>query len=166
MFKRILVPIDGSHTADLGLDEAIKLARDQKAAICLFHVVDAETILRNAAVSGWMDIDGLLDRMRSEGAALLENGEAKARKHRVRAQTALVENTGGLVSDLIIAQASKWKADLIVLGTHGRRGLGRMVMGSDAEGVVRATKVPVLLVRSAAMRHGRKTARKRMSRRR
>jgi nucleotide-binding universal stress UspA family protein len=54
------------------------------------------------------------------------------------------------VADVIVENAKKWRADLIVMGTHGRRGITRVVMGSDAEGVVRNTPVPVLLIRAQA----------------
>jgi len=60
-----------------------------------------------------------------------------------------VETAGYGVADVILKQAKKTRADLIVMGTHGRRGVARLVMGSDAEGVVRGAPVPVLLVRSA-----------------
>jgi nucleotide-binding universal stress UspA family protein len=59
----------------------------------------------------------------------------------------LVEARGRRVADAIVAQAKKWKADVIVIGTHGREGLARVVLGSDAELVVRESPVPVLLVR-------------------
>jgi nucleotide-binding universal stress UspA family protein len=62
----------------------------------------------------------------------------------------MIESFGGRAADFIVEQARKWRADLIVLGTHGRRGVRRLVMGSDAEQVIRATRVPVLLVRSKA----------------
>jgi K+-sensing histidine kinase KdpD len=60
----------------------------------------------------------------------------------------LAESRGGTIADAILSQARKAKADLIVIGTHGRRGLSRVLMGSDAEAVVRESRVPVLLVRS------------------
>ncbi len=62
----------------------------------------------------------------------------------------LLESIGGAAADLILAQAKEWAADLIVMGTHGRRGLLRVALGSDAEQVVRAATVPVLLVRCTA----------------
>ena len=58
----------------------------------------------------------------------------------------LVESVGRRVSDCIVAAARQWSADLIVMGTHGRRGMSRLAMGSDAELVVRSTPVPVLMV--------------------
>ena len=148
MFKKILVPIDGSHTADLGLAEAIKVAKDQKAAVYLVHIVDELAVVQNAGASGATYIGGVLDIMREDGKKILAKAEAKVRKQGVRSKSLLIEKIGGPISDLIIEQAIKWRADLIVLGTHGRRGTRRMVLGSDAEAVVRSTHVPVLLVRS------------------
>jgi nucleotide-binding universal stress UspA family protein len=60
----------------------------------------------------------------------------------------MLESFGGRAADFIVEQANKWRADLIVLGTHGRRGVKRLVMGSDAEQVIRTARVPVLLVKS------------------
>lgn len=67
-------------------------------------------------------------------------------------ETVLLETLGHRVAELIIKQAKKWRADVIVLGTHGRRGLARVLMGSDAEIVVRESPVPVLLVRAPLRR--------------
>ena len=66
----------------------------------------------------------------------------------MRTRPVLVETIGHTVADAIPEQAKKSHADLIVLGTHGRCGISRLVMGSDAEGVIRAATVPVLLVRT------------------
>ena len=64
--------------------------------------------------------------------------------------TFLCETFGARVCDLVVEQAREWKADLIVIGSHGRRGMSRLFLGSDAELVVRLAPVPVLLVRAAA----------------
>ncbi|MEK9777111.1 MAG: universal stress protein, partial [Quisquiliibacterium sp.] len=66
----------------------------------------------------------------------------------VSCETALLDTLSGSVGELIAADASGWKCDLIVMGTHGRRGVKRAVMGSDAELVVRAAGVPVLMVKA------------------
>lgn len=63
-------------------------------------------------------------------------------------ETVLVQRTMARISERIIEQAKAWKAELIVIGTHGRRGVGRMLLGSDAEQTVRISPVPVLLVRA------------------
>jgi nucleotide-binding universal stress UspA family protein len=151
MFHRILVPIDGSPTSNRGLDKAIGLASDQHAKILLLHVVD------ELAVTGGADsmmsippsyIDQFMRALRAAGRKLLTRAEAKVRKHGIEVEVVLVETLGRRVADLIVRQAKKWPADIVVLGTHGRRGLSRVVMGSDAELVLRETPVPVLLVRS------------------
>jgi len=139
--------VDGSHTSGLGLDKAIRLAKDQRAALCVVHVVDERVITQNLDSAG-VEVDQLLASLRAGGRQILARAEAKARTQRVRVKAVLVENILRSVADVIIGQARKWRADLIVIGTHGRRGVSRLVMGSDAEGVVRSTPVPVLLVRS------------------
>lgn len=149
MFKRILVPMDGSRTSDLGLEEAIKLAKDQRARLCLLHVVD-ESVLTQYVYADAATVDTLLESLLESGRKVLDKAEAKVRKQRIRSQSVLIENILGNVADVIVQQAKKWRAQLIVIGTHGRRGVSRMVMGSAAEGVVRTTPVPVLLVRAAS----------------
>lgn len=151
MFRRILVPIDGSPPANRGLDEAIALARNQKARICLLHVVDELVVATGSDVLMAMPpsyVEDFTRSLRGAGEKLLARAEAKVRRHRVPVETVLLETLGRRVADLIVKQSRKWRADLIVLGTHGRQGLARVVMGSDAEIVVREARVPVLLVRS------------------
>ena len=154
MFQTILAPVDGSATANLGLDEAIQLASDQKATLCLLHVVEEYALAQGLDVPVY--VEGLSEAMRDAGKKVLAKAVAKAEKRGVKVQPLLIETMGRPVSDLILAQAKKCRADLIVLGTHGRRGLARMVMGSDAEGVVRASPVPVMLVRTRS--RARRTA--------
>jgi len=151
MFYRILVPIDGSTTSKRGLKEAIDLSSDQKAKICLLHVVDEMIVMGAVHPTAYMPssyIDKFIHSLRAEGEKLLARAEAKVRKHGIEVEAVLLQTPGCRVADLIIEQAKKWRADVIVLGTHGRRGLSRVVMGSDAEMVVRETTLPVLLVRS------------------
>lgn len=147
MYKRILVPIDGSPTSELGLAEAIKLAKNPRTTLCLLHVVDERVLAQNIDV-GASQVDSLLASLRDGGRQILAKAQAKLLKQGVKAKTVLVENIARSVADIIVEQTKKWRADLIVIGTHGRRGVSRLVMGSDAEGVVRTTPVPVLLVRA------------------
>ena len=95
-------------------------------------------------------VDKLLDDLRAGGRKVLTKAEAVARAADVDVKSLLVESKGGTIADAILAQARKLRADTIVLGTHGRRGLRRALMGSDAEAVVRDSRVPVLLVRALA----------------
>ena len=146
-YKRILVPIDGSATSKAGLNEAVKLARTPGARLRLLHVVDESPIL-SLPEAGY-SIDTIIEDLKSAGKALLVNAAKSMAAQRTKCETAMVESMGMRVADQITADAKRWRADLIVIGTHGRRGMQRMLMGSDAELVVRNTSVPVLLVHGA-----------------
>ncbi len=150
MYQRILVPVDGSHTSTLGVQEAIRIAIDQRARLRLISVVDEYVAVQN--FDGYINTSELLEALRDAGKKAIANALALVRKRDIKADAAIHETLGGRVSDVIVREAKKWKADLIVMGTHGRRGLGRVVLGSDAEAVLRATPVPVLMVRSPAPR--------------
>ena len=155
MFRRILVPVDGSSTSNRGLRTAIELARDQKAALELLHVVD-ELLVAPVGDGGVyvppQYVDEFAAALRAQGAKVLARAEAQARKAGIGYRAVLAETVGRPVADLIVAHAKRCRADLIVLGTHGRRGIARAVMGSDAEGVVRTSPVPVMLVRLGTAR--------------
>lgn len=155
MFRRILVPVDGSPCANRGLRAAIDLARDQKAAVVLLHVVDETVVAQSLAAVDYVPeggIEALVGALRQAGKKILARAEATLAKAGIPATSVLGETMGQPVADAIVAHARKARADVIVLGTHGRRGLARVVMGSDAEGVVRMSPVPVLLVRAPAAR--------------
>ncbi len=145
MYERILVPVDGSATSVLGLNEAIKLAANQGARLRLLHIVN-EFVFDSSYSSGLYS-DTLVEALRLNGQKTLAKMAAMAREQGVEPQTVLEESIGGIAGDLIVEQAAKWPADLIVMGTHGRRGIRRLVLGSDAESVIRSSVVPVLLVR-------------------
>ena len=143
-YKRILVPVDGSPTSAKGLQEAIKLAKGSAAKLRLLHVVEEYAAF--AAPETGVNIAPLLDALKSGGRKILARVERKARSAGARPETALVEDFGGRTADAIIDNARRWRADLLVMGTHGRRGFKRALLGSDAELVVRNSRVPVLLV--------------------
>jgi nucleotide-binding universal stress UspA family protein len=156
-YKRILVPLDGSPTSERGLKEALRLAKNQQARLALLHVVDDSVFY--IPPEGAFHVETLLDDLKTYGRQILQSAESLASRQGVKAESVLVENFAGRVADVITEQARRWRADLIVMGTHGRRGVSRMVMGSDAELVVRNTLVPVLLVRGLEQAK-RKAARK------
>ena len=145
MYKKILVPVDGSETSLLGLREAIRLAKNQKAKLRLLHVV--HDFLVAAGYGGAIYANELRKDLRERGGEILKDAAGIARQQEVEAETRLVETPAGSVGAMIVEDAESWPADLIVLGTHGRRGIRRLAMGSDAEYVIRTTPVPVLLVR-------------------
>ena len=147
MFKRILVPIDGSSTSALGLREAVKLATTDGARIRLVHVVNELVVMSSPDAAAFVNAD-LIGVLRDAGRKILAKASAQVQKAGVEPESVLIESFGATAADKIVGEARKWKADIIVLGTHGRRGLRRALMGSDAEQVVRSSTVPVLLVRS------------------
>ena len=146
MYQRILVAVDGSPTANAGLREALKLAIDQKARLMIAHVVEEPISMMAPEASTY--IGEMIDTMRESGQDVVAKAVALAEKNGVKTETAVMESFSTVAADQILRQARKWKADLIVLGTHGRRGLRRLVLGSDAEQIVRSAEVPVLLVRA------------------
>jgi nucleotide-binding universal stress UspA family protein len=144
MYKRILVPIDGSATAALGLQEAIKLAKCYGSQLRLINIVDELPVVSPPVAAATADL--VIAQLRSAGDSILEDGERAAREAGVQVDSKLLEEMGSQVGVYILREAEAWPADLIVCGTHGRRGIRRVVMGSDAEYVVRRSSVPVLLV--------------------
>lgn len=147
VYRRILVAVDGSPTATKGLREALRLAKDGRSELVLMHAVNEFYAFAN--LDGAAPGIDLVPSLREGGQKVLAKARALADKAGVRTKVVLRENLGGPAADLIVREAKRTGADLIVLGTHGRRGVRRMVMGSDAEQVVRTSPVPVLLVRAA-----------------
>ncbi|OAE56796.1 universal stress protein [Achromobacter mucicolens] len=147
MYQRILVPIDGSATSDLGLNEAIRLAQLTHARLRLIHVIDEMSFALAVDSYGYYAGE-LLELLQKDGAEILEKGLATVREKGLPVDGMLYENLEKTVQQRVIAEADSWKADLIVIGTHGRRGVRRMVLGSSAEGILRTAPVPVLLVRA------------------
>lgn len=147
VYKRILVPVDGSPTSMAGLKEALRLARNQKARVRLINIVD-ELMIFSSSEAG-LNIEPIIESMKRAGKRVLGRAAKLAAAQGLRPETELWENATGRVAEVLIGRAKRWRADLIVMGTHGRRGVNRMLLGSDAELVVRNSPVPVLLVRSA-----------------
>ncbi len=146
MYDRILVPIDGSPTSERALAEAAGLARLCSATLRLLHVMDPLM-----HITGYerpeVFVREIEPALRKAAQDLLAKARDRVADERVKVETALVDSVGQRVSDIILDQAAAWPADLIVIGTHGRRGVDRVLMGSDAEQVARRSPVPVLLVR-------------------
>jgi nucleotide-binding universal stress UspA family protein len=147
MYANILVPVDGSVPASLGLQEAIKLAQSLNARISLIHVVDVYPLLTSEAVGASFD-ETLFDMLRRKGAEVLKQAAAAVTSAGIMVDAALVEAADVQVGECIVRQAREYHAELIVCGTHGRRGIRRLLMGSDAEYIVRHAPVPVLLVQA------------------
>ena len=146
-YQNILVPIDGSATSMKGLDEAINIATLSKGRLRLVHVVDELSLVSSmgayaAPLGEW------IDALREAGQKLVEEAGAKVKAAGLEVDACLHDNIGATVSNVVLEEAKAWPADLIVIGTHGRRGVSRVVLGSSAESIVRTSTVPVLLVRA------------------
>jgi nucleotide-binding universal stress UspA family protein len=148
MYQRILVAVDGSPSSDLALGQAITVARATGADVRVLFIADDSDLFFDV---DHMDPSQIMDGIVRYGENALARAAAQLRDAGVlNATTQLIERpvSPGQISDTIVAQATQWRADLIVLGTHGRRGLRRMVMGSVSEGVISKTGLPVLLIRA------------------
>jgi nucleotide-binding universal stress UspA family protein len=145
MYARILVPIDGSATSMQGLTEAIKLATALQARVRVVHVINE--LLADYTLAPSVYYEKVIEAEREAGKKTLANAQAHARELGYDVELELLETIGARASTMIIEAAKRWDAELIVMGTHGRRGLRRLAIGSDAEMVLRSTPVPVLMVR-------------------
>jgi len=146
MYNRILVAVDGSETSSLALREAIGLAKDQHASLRIIYIVDLTLIYTDLGAPFAVEYQRALQ---AAGEKVITACSAVARGSGIEFEaTALPINTiGQHISDTIEDEAKRWQADLIVIGTHGRRGIRRFLLGSVAEGVARVASKPVLLIR-------------------
>lgn len=147
MYQRILVPVDGSATSNQALAAAIGLAQAFKARLRLIHVVEEMAYLSGYDQFGGYSGD-LIRVMKESGAKVLADAAGIARAAGVETEDILFDKFGERLGETVANAAKMWNADLIVVGTHGRRGLGRVVMGSGAEQIIRNAPVHVLVVRS------------------
>jgi nucleotide-binding universal stress UspA family protein len=149
MYRRILVPVDGSDASMIGLRQALALAKDQNARVRILNVVDESVLIPMMEPTGAAVYTDVIESLRDDGQRVLAQAHALAKKQGVRAEAVQIESRARPVSEIILADARRSKADVIVMGTHGRRGLNRLLLGSDAERVLRDAAIPVLLTRRA-----------------
>ncbi|MDD2712552.1 MAG: universal stress protein [Simplicispira sp.] len=146
MYQHILVAVDGSPTSDQAVAQAAALAQAMGARVRLLHVIDPV-----AHISGFESPEvysqQVLPALQKNAQAVLARALEEVARQGVPVDTVLLQNLDARVSQLVIEHAKEWGADLIVLGTHGRRGLQRLMMGSDAQDIACTAPVPVLLVR-------------------
>lgn len=141
MYKRILVPVDGSAASMNGLEKAMRLSRSSGAKLRILHVMDGIAFSRDHSM-----FTATADKFRESGRKLIREVMARVKKENIQADSRMVENLTGRAADTIVKEAAKWNAEVIVMGTHGRRGFNKLMLGSDAELVARTATVSVLLV--------------------
>ena len=143
LFKKILVPTDGSDTSEKAVAMALKMALEQKSQVRLIHAIDELAYASGHEYSGEM-----ANYARQYGGEILTKGMDRMKSMGIDGDTKLIDFAGARLGDTVAEEALSWGADLIVLGTHGRRGIGRFLLGSGAEQVTRLAPIPVLIVRS------------------
>ena len=150
MYERILVPVDGSPTSRKGLAEAIALAKMAHARVKLLHVFEMP-LLGIGIEPALMRGEDIYNLCRDAGRQVLAEAAESVKAAGLDVDEQLQEADGKRLCDHVAEVASTWRASLIVLGSHGRRGLQRVLLGSDAEQILRVAPVPVLLVRDGTV---------------
>ena len=140
-FAIALVALDDSEPADAAAAVAARLARTAATTVIACHSDDTTQLYENAVAYGF-DPEQIGDEMRQEAAGIVKNALARAS---LAPDTAVAIVEGDPVR-AVIAEAERRHATVIVIGTHGRRGLRRFVLGSVAESILRASDIPVLVV--------------------
>ena len=140
-YERILVPTDGSEETRRAVEHAIDLAEEHDATIHALYVVNSASFSSLPMESSWESVASMMNK---EGEAALDDVEGIAEERGVTVERALVD---GNPSREIVRYAEDEDCDLVVMGTHGRGGIDRLLLGSVTEKVVRSSSVPVLTVR-------------------
>ena len=151
MYSCILVPVDGSDAAECGLREAIRIATATKGKLVVLNVVNEFPLLLDPVALA--DYNSLLEALSRAGDEIVAKAAKTATEAGIECESVVVDATTGQAATAIVEQAVSRHCDLIVMGTHGRRGLKRLALGSDAELVVRQSHVPVLLVKASPSAH-------------
>ncbi|MCZ8255160.1 MAG: universal stress protein [Polaromonas sp.] len=154
MFKRILISVDGSDTSNKALVAGLEMARETSARVRLVHTVNEMAYMGGIDPYGTYSAD-VAGMMRESGAKVLNDAMAIAQSAGVEASQALLDEPGKRLGESVAEAAKLWNADLVVVGSHGRRGIGRVLLGSGAEQILRLAPVPVLVVRSAPAEDGK-----------
>jgi nucleotide-binding universal stress UspA family protein len=147
VYKKILVAIDGSKTSARALAAAIDIARQDDAELRPLYVIDNPAV---AYETIWTDPSALHDAFVAEGKELVASARAEMAARNVRGSPEVIEvdGIGEDIAQRIFDTATEMKPDLVVLGTHGRRGFRRLFLGSVAERFLRLASWPVLLIPS------------------
>jgi len=141
MFANIVVPIDGSEPAAVAIDLALRMVKEQHAALSFIYVLEIEK-LAIATVPVSMNPELIFDEARKAAQEILTGAKTRAKKAGVEADVRLLE---GDCVDSVLQFARDNKSELIIIGSHGRTGITRALLGSVAEGIIRRAPVPVLV---------------------
>jgi nucleotide-binding universal stress UspA family protein len=138
----IIIAVDGSSFSEHAMRSGVEMAQKLDANITLVYVVDISNLIGNAAVGGAIDSAAL--KIYNDEAKSVLDGLSK--KYPYTKTNKIAEE--GIPAETILKLAGTNKADMIIMGTHGRKGLGHLLIGSVAENVVRHSPIPVLVIPS------------------
>jgi nucleotide-binding universal stress UspA family protein len=142
MLKKLVAAVDGSPCGDHALELALRLAKVEGSSLIVCSAAYATTLYGSPGL-----VERVVAEIHEDARRIVDEALAKAQTAGIPAQGQVLE---GEPVHQIVAYATKVKADAIVIGTHGRSGLNRFLMGSVAEGVLRSAPMPVLTVRAEA----------------
>lgn len=150
MYQRILIPIDSNHTADRALQEISHLATKHTEILLLYIVEDIYPLdVESYALIDYTQLQKASNQMGQN--ALTQAKEKLSAQEFTQVNSKLLNATPSQhIVDLICQTADEWQAELILIGTHGRKGFNRLLLGSVAESVIRNVDIPVLLLRVKA----------------
>lgn len=152
MYKNILVAIDGSPTSNLALLETVNLvAADTSVRVVTVTDNPVLVIPLDMDVNAVYDVEFMHTSLLKAAKDILDRAKALLQHKGINAKTHLIdlsEASSGTIASAIMKEAEEWPADVIIVGTHGRRGFNRLLMGSVAESLIRIATKPVLLVRA------------------
>ncbi|MHB1061315.1 MAG: universal stress protein [Thiobacillus sp.] len=148
MYSKILVAVDESETSHHALQQAIELAKKLSASVRMVHVLDMSWLPIGPEVA--IDTSALSAARRGVGEKIIAAVRDTAKAAGFEADAVLIETETPTqqVAETIVREAARWGADLLVMGTHGRRGFQHLMLGSVAEQTVRRSPGPVLLIPS------------------
>jgi len=147
MFQHILVATDGSDASNKAIDSAVAMAKDSGAQVVALSVVPRypSTYLDGAMTYSPEEIARTERRWVEAAQSMLEVATARGRAQGVDIRTATVSSDH--VAEALIAAAAEHGSELIVMASHGRKGLGRLLLGSETQHVLTHSKLPVLVLR-------------------
>jgi nucleotide-binding universal stress UspA family protein len=147
MYKRILVATDGSQLSDKAVEHGLKLADLTGAELVAVKVVPRypQTYFEGGVALGADEVAKIEKQWNDEAMDALNAVKAAGQLHNVKVKATTVKSD--LIAEALIATAKRHKCDLIVMASHGRRGLKRLLLGSETQQVLTHSHIPVLVLR-------------------
>ena len=149
MYKHILIATDGSDLAQKGLDQGLELAANLGSKVTILTVTEPFPMMATASSAGWIaspkDIEIYNENQASQAQSVLKAAAETAAKHGVKAELKHIDDRWP--AEAITEFSEKGDVDLIVMTSHGRRGIGRLLLGSQTSEVLTHTKTAILVVR-------------------